>query len=100
MKLRYKFATQKVGFGIVAVAVEEDSLKYSDILRMNSTGAFILEQLYDDISFAELTERILRKYDTDKETAEKIIIDFLGMLSEKKLLLDDKGSLITETYLQ
>ena len=53
MKLRYKFATQKVGFGIVAVAIEEDSLKYSDILRMNSTGAFILEQLYDDISFAE-----------------------------------------------
>lgn len=100
MKLRYKFATQKVGFGIVAVAIEEDSLKYSDILRMNSTGAFILEQLYDDISFAELTERILRKYDTDKETAEEIITDFLGMLSGKKLLLDDKGSLITETSLR
>ena len=100
VKLRYKFATQKVGFGIVAVAIEEDSLKYSDILRMNSAGAFILEQLHDDISFAELTERILRKYDTDKETDEKIITDFLGMLSGKKLLLDNKGSLITETYLR
>ena len=97
MKLRYKFATQKVGFGIVAVAIEEDSLKYSDILRMNSAGAFILEQLHDDISFAELTERILRKYDTNKETAEKILTGFLGMLSGKKLLLDDEGNLITET---
>ena len=97
LKLRYKFATQKVGFGIVAVAIEEDSLKYSDILRMNSAGAFILEQLYDDISFAELTEQILRKYDTDKETAEKILTGFLGMLSGKKLLVDDEGNLITET---
>ena len=96
MRLRYKFATQKVGFGIVAVAIEEDSLKYSDILRMNSAGAFILEQLHDDISFAELTERILRKYDTDKETAEKILTGFLGMLSGKKLLLDDEGKLIDE----
>lgn len=100
MKLRYKFATQKVGFGIVAVAIEEDSLKYSEILRMNPAGAFILEQLYDDISFAELTERILRKYDTDKENAEKILTHFLGMLSGKKLLLDDKGNLITETSLR
>lgn len=100
MRLRYKFATQKVGFGIVAVAIEEDSLKYSEILRMNSAGAFILEQLYDDISFAELTERILRRYDTDKETAERILTDFLGMLSGKKLLLDDKGNLITENALR
>lgn len=99
MKLRYKFATQKVGIGIVAVAIEEDSLKYSDILRMNSAGAFILEQLYDEISFAELTARILRKYDTDRETAEKILTDFLGMLSEKKLLVDDKGNIVTEIAL-
>ena len=63
---------------------------------MNSAGAFILEQLYDDISFAELTEQILRKYDTDKETAEKILTGFLGMLSGKKLLLDDEGNLIDE----
>ena len=100
VRLRYKFATQKVGFGIVAVAIEEDSLKYSEILRMNSAGAFILEQLYDDISFAELTERILRRYDTDKETAERILKDFLSMLSGKKLLLDDKGNLITENALR
>ena len=100
MKLRYKFATQRVGFGIVAVAIQEDSLKYSDILRMNSTGAFILEQLYEDISFVELTERILRKYDIDKETAEKILTDFLGMLSGKKLLLNDEGNLITETSIR
>ena len=100
MKLRYKFATQKVGFGIVAVAIEEDSLKYRDILRMNSAGAFILEQLYDEISFAELTERILRKYDTDKENAEKILVNFLEMLAEKKLLLDEKENLITEIALR
>ena len=90
MKLRYKFATQKVGAGIVAVAIEEDALKYSDILRMNHAGAFILEQLQHDISYIELTERILQKYDTDKETVEIILDDFLAMLSEKGILINEE----------
>lgn len=94
MKLRYKFATQKVGSGIVAVAIEEDALKYNEILRMNSAGAFILDQLQNDITYAELTRRMLQKYDTDKVTVEKILTDFLGVLSEKKILQDDKGELI------
>lgn len=94
MKLRYKFATQKVGTGVVAVAIEEDALQYSEILRMNSVGAFILEQLQNDISYIELTERMLQKYDTDKETVEKILNDFLRVLSGKELLLDDNGKLL------
>ena len=96
VKLRYKFATQKVGSGVVAVAIEEDALKYSEILRMNAAGAFILEQLQNEISYAELTERMLQKYDADKATIEKILVDFLGMLSVKELLLDNKGELIKE----
>ena len=100
VKLRYKFATQKVGAGVVAVAIEEDALKYSELLRMNSTGAFILEQLQNDISYAELTERMLEKYEADKATVEKILKDFLGMLSGKELLLDDKGELIKETAMR
>ena len=94
MKLRYKFATQKVGAGVVAVAVEEDALQYSEILRMNSVGAFILEQLKNDISYSALIERMLQKYDTDKESAEMILKNFLRVLSEKELLLDDNGELI------
>ena len=94
MKLRYKFALQKVGNGVVAVAIEEDALKYSEILRMNSAGAFILEQLQNEISFEELTDRMLQKYNTDKITVEKILVDFLGMLSGKELLVNDKGVLV------
>ena len=84
---------QEVGLGVVAVAIEEDALKYSEILRMNSTGAFILEQLQNDISYDELTAQILRKYDADKVTVENILKDFLSMLVGKELLLDDKGEL-------
>lgn len=97
--MRYKFATQKVGSGIVAVAIEEDALKYNEILRMNSAGAFILEQLQTDISYAELVKRMLRKYDTDEKTVERILMDFLGMLVRKELLLDNMGKLI-ETAMQ
>ena len=91
---------QKVGSGIVAVAIEEDALKYSEILKMNSAGAYILKQLQNDISYAELTERMLRKYDANKLTVETILIDFLSMLSRKELLLDDKDELIKEMDLR
>ena len=37
---------------------------------------------------------MLRKYDTNSETVEKILSDYLGMLSGKELLTDDKGELI------
>lgn len=100
MKLRYKFATQKVGSGVVAVAIEEDALKYSEILRMNSTGAFILEKLQKHISYVELTEQMLQKYDTDKETAEKVLLSFLSILTEKGLLLDDEGNLLTKNNIR
>ena len=93
MKLRYKFATQKVGSGIVAVAIEEDALKYNEILRMNSAGAFILEQLQNEISYSDLVEHMLQQYETDKETVEHVLVSFLNILSEKKLLIDDKGEL-------
>lgn len=100
MKLRYKFATQNVGAGVVAVAIGEDALKYSDILRMNSAGAFILKQLQDEITYAELTERMLQKYDADKVTIDHILVDFLSMLSGKDLLLDNKGDLVNERVLR
>lgn len=96
MRLRYKFATQKVGSGVVAVAIEEDALKYSEILRVNPTGAFILEQLQNDISYNELTERILQKYDTDKSSVEKILRAFLEILIRKEILLNNKGKLINQ----
>lgn len=98
MKLRYKFATQKVGSGIVAVAIEEDALKYNEILRMNSAGAFILEQLQNEISYSELVEQMLKKYETDKETVEKALVSFLDILVEKELLLDDKGEFFKKFY--
>lgn len=100
MKLKYKFATQKVGSGVVAVAIEEDALEYNEILRMNSAGAFILEQLQYDISYAELIERVLDKYDTNKATVEKILVEFLSMLSGKGLLKDAENAVIKENEIR
>ena len=80
------------------MAIEEDALEYSDILRMNSAGAFILEQLQNDISYMDLTARMLEKYDADKETVEKILVGFLNTLSEKELLVDDKGELVKKCF--
>ena len=59
-----------------------------------------LEQLKDEIDYAVLTERMLDKYDTNQETAQKILMDFLSMLAEKELLVDANGNLIKESALR
>ena len=86
---------QKVGSGVVAVAKEEDTLKNNEILRMNCTCAFIIEQLQNGISYIELEKGMIQKRDTTTKTVKKILVDFLGVLSEKEILLDDKGRLIS-----
>ena len=82
------------------MAIEEDALEYNEILRMNSAGAFILEQLQNGISYSDLTKRMLQRYDADKSTVEKILLDFLDMLVGKELLVDDKGNLVENITVQ
>jgi hypothetical protein len=91
---------QKVGSGVVAVAIEEDAIRYNEILRMNTSGAFIFEKLKYDISYAKIVELMIQKYNADKTTVEKILVDFLSMLSGKELLVDDKGKLIKKIDIQ
>ena len=78
MKLKYAMAVQKVADGYVAVTVGEDASKFSGLIRLNATGAYMLEQMKEEISEEELIKRLSAKYDADEaelRTAAKKFID-------------------------
>ncbi len=88
MKLKYDFMVQEVADGFVAVAVGSDAMKFSGLMRMNGTGAFILEQLKEDISLEELVGKMAEKYDADEETLRSAAENFLAKLKAEGILLD------------
>ena len=88
MKLKYDFAVQEVADGFVAVAVGDDAPKFSGLVRMNKTSAFIFEQLKGDVTMDELVRRMAQKYEADEGTLRESAEAFTSKLRAEGLLQD------------
>ena len=89
MKIKDGFVVEKVGGKYLAVAVGKRADEFSALIRMNSTGAFLWEQLSgEDLSRDELVRRMLAEYDVEAERAEADTDAFLAKLAEAGLLDD------------
>lgn len=88
MKLKYTMAVQQVADGFVAVAVGADAGKFGGLVRLNATGAFMMEQLGAGIGEDELVERLLEKYDADEAVLRANVREFAKHLMDEGLLED------------
>lgn len=86
MKIKSGFMLRKVGGQNVVVAVGAASREFNGIIKLNETGAFLWELLKKECSAEELTEELLKEYDTDKETAAADVKAFLEKLEGAELL--------------
>ena len=72
------------------VAVSEAGLLFNPVtgesFSVNPIGVEILNLLRDEKSFDQISDVILKKYSTDKQTLEKDFQDFLDILSHNNLL--------------
>ena len=58
------------------------------ILQLNNTAAFIVECLQEDVTEAEIVNRVLEKYDISKDVAEPAVSRILAQLQEYTALQD------------
>ena len=87
MKIKDGFVVEKVGAKYLAVAVGKRADEFNALIRMNSTGAFLWQQLAEgDISRDELVSLMLAEYEIDAEKAGADADAFLNKLSEAGLL--------------
>ena len=86
MKLKYKFVVQEVADGFVAVTVGPDASKFSGIIRMNGTSAFVFDLLKEEITMDEIVRKMYEKYDADEEVLRKDAEKFTAGLREANLL--------------
>lgn len=83
MKLKYQFCFQPVGKTYVGVAVGDSAKQFSGMLQLNEVGYDIVSQMTEEVSAEEIVERLLKIYDTDRETLTGYVNQVVGYLVEQ-----------------
>ncbi len=89
MKLKYQFVLREISGQTVAVAVGVDHEKFNGMVKLNQTGAYLMELLNGkDMSHEELLEAMVSRYDVSRERASENLDSFLRVLRQGGLLTE------------
>lgn len=86
MKLKYRFITQKVNDGYVAVATGEGADEFKGIVRLNEVGKEIFELLADEQTEESIVEELKKTYEDKNGEIEKSVHEFVEYLTSEDVL--------------
>ena len=87
MKLKYPFVLREVAGSTVAVIVGPNNGGFTGMVKLNSTGAFLMDCLNTrPYTKAELLQALLDRYDVTPQRAEANLTRFLNILKDGNLL--------------
>lgn len=87
MKLNPKFLTHETKGEHITVSTT--GTKFNGLIRSNSTAAFIVESLKTETTESEIVDKMLEKYDVDRDTAEKDVANIIGKLRSIGAVIDE-----------
>ena len=89
MKLKYRYMIREVSGQWIAVAVGKDHADFNGMVKLNATGAFLLERLCQgEQSREELLCALLDRYAVTCDRAERDLDQFLQILRDGDLLIE------------
>ena len=88
MKIKSGFVLEKVGGSYLACATGDVAGRFSGIVKMNDTGAFIWNKLVEGSELSELVECVASSYEVDAAIAEKDVTAFVENLKNNGILED------------
>ncbi len=88
MKIKDGYLLREVAGSNIVVPIGEGAIDFSGVITLNEVGAFIWKSLEEDITEAELVDRILAEYDIDKETAQNDVKEYISSLRGAGLIAD------------
>ncbi|HNZ50739.1 MAG TPA: PqqD family protein [Bacilli bacterium] len=86
MKVKQGFMLREIANNYVVVPVGKAAIDFNGIITLNQTGAFLWEQLQEEISLASLQQKLMAEYEVDEKTALADIKDFIDHLKTNNLL--------------
>ena len=86
MKIKEGLMLRKVKDQNIILSYDQSLVKLNGMISVNDTGAFIFGELQNEISFDDLLNKMIEKYNEKKEIIEKDLNDFLNALRSNNLL--------------
>lgn len=77
---------REVAGEFILIPTGETALKMNGIISLSVSGALLWKLLEKGCQRSELTDAVLKEYETDRETAESDVAAFLNRLKELELL--------------
>lgn len=82
MKAKKGFLLRKMGKEFMLVPIGEESRQFNGLIRLNGAGAWLWEQLAEEITEEEMVRRMCDYYEgLDAQTASADLKEFLAAVS-------------------
>lgn len=89
MRLNGEFIVKKIGDTYMLIPVLDKNVSMKSIFDMNEVGNFIFEQIKSLKSRDEILTELIKEYNAPKETLEKDLDEYIGLLIEKRIVIND-----------
>lgn len=89
MRIISGFILREIVGESVAIPSGESARLLSGLVALNETGQFLFRLLQQEQTEDSLVEALLREYDTDRITAQEDVSQFLQMLRQHQLLVEE-----------
>ena len=85
MKIKDGFILRNVAGNNVVVPIGQATIDFNGMISLNDTGAFIFEQMLNEITRDELVQAVINEYGIDRELAQKDVDAFIEKIKGEDL---------------
>lgn len=86
MKIRNGYVLNDIADQKIVVAVGEEALRFSGVIKLNTTGAFLWNRLEKPCTAEELVQAVAENYEVSREQASQDVKAFLDILQNAGIL--------------
>ena len=86
MRISDQFILRQIAGEYIIIPTGQTTLKFNGMITVNEQGAFLWEVLKEEITEDALVDAVLAEYDTDRQTAQADVAEFLEVLRQKRIL--------------
>lgn len=86
MKIEKNFILRQIAGDYIIIPTGKTSLTFNGMITLNEQGAFLWQKLYSEITEEQLVDALLAEYETDRQTAQADVAEFLDILRHYKML--------------
>ena len=86
MKLKDHYETMPMRDKVVAVPMG-DELSFNGALKLNKTGAAILELLKEETTEEEIVEKLSERFDVPKEILREDVHSYISVLQNNNMII-------------